>query len=106
MADLFVSYKAEDRRRVAKLVAALEASGFSLWWDAHIGGGSEWREEIERNLDAARCVIVVWSKGSTGPHGDFVRDEASRAQQLGRTGDPVRIGREPFGCLAAHRGAL
>jgi serine/threonine-protein kinase len=81
VADLFVSYKAEDRRRVARLVQALEASGFSVWWDAHIGGGSEWREEIERNLDAARCVIVVWSKGSTGPHGDFVRDEASRAMR-------------------------
>ena len=92
MADLFVSYKAEDRRRVAKLVAALEASGFSLWWDAHIGGGSEWREEIERNLDAARCVIVVWSKGSTGPHGDFVRDEASRAMRR-KAYLPVRIDR-------------
>jgi serine/threonine-protein kinase len=92
VADLFVSYKAEDRRRVARLVQALEASGFSVWWDAHIGGGSEWREEIERNLDAARCVIVVWSKGSTGPHGDFVRDEASRAMRR-KIYLPVRIDR-------------
>jgi serine/threonine-protein kinase len=92
VADLFVSYKAEDRSRVAKLVKALEARGFSVWWDAHIGGGSEWREEIERNLDAARCVIVVWSKGSTGPHGDFVRDEASRAMRR-KIYLPVRIDR-------------
>ena len=92
MTDLFVSYKAEDRRRVAKLVKALEASGFSVWWDAHIGGGSEWREEIERHLNAARCVIVVWSKGSTGPHGDFVRDEATRAVRR-KIYLPVRIDR-------------
>ena len=81
MADLFVSYKAEDRRRVAALVAALEAEGLSLWWDVHIDGGSEWREEIERNLDAACCVLVVWSKRSTGPGGEFVRDEATRAMR-------------------------
>ena len=92
MADLFVSYKAEDRKRVASLVAALEASGLSVWWDAHIGGGSEWREEIEHNLEAARCVIVVWSKHSTGPHGDFVRDEASRAMRR-KIYLPVRIDR-------------
>ncbi len=79
MADLFISYKAEDRARVAPLVAALEADGVSLWWDAHIGGGTDWRETIEAELAAARCVIVVWSKRSIGPEGSFVRDEASRA---------------------------
>lgn len=92
MADLFVSYKAEDRRRVAALVASLESHGLSVWWDQHIGGGSEWRDEIERNLDAARCVIVVWSKRSTGPDGEFVRDEASRAMRR-KAYLPVRIER-------------
>ena len=41
----------------------------------------EWREDIERHLDAARCVVVVWSKRSVGPAGQFVRDEARRAQR-------------------------
>ena len=79
MTDLFVSYKAEDRSRVAPLVHALEADGYRVWWDAEIGGGEQWREEICRHLDAARLVIVVWSKRSVGPHGNFVRDEATRA---------------------------
>jgi serine/threonine-protein kinase len=77
--DLFVSYKAEDRARVAPLVHALEADGYKVWWDAEIGGGEQWREEICRHLDAARLVIVVWSKRSIGPQGNFVRDEATRA---------------------------
>jgi serine/threonine-protein kinase len=81
MSDVFVSYKAEDRRRVAPLVQALQADGFSVWWDAQIGGGDEWRRSIERELDAAKCVLVVWSKRSTGPEGRFVRDEASRAME-------------------------
>jgi len=81
--DLFVSYKAEDRGRIAPLVEALQADGHSVWWDAEIGGGEEWRDAICRELDAARLVLVIWSKRSVGPHGKFVRDEATRAQRRG-----------------------
>ena len=90
MADLFVSYKAEDRPRVVPLVAALKADGVDLWWDAEIGGGASWREAIETELAAARCVLVVWSRRSTGPQGSFVRDEATRALRRGIY-LPVRI---------------
>ena len=90
MSDLFLSYKAEDRARVAPLVQALETDGLSVWWDEHIGGGDEWRDTILRHLEAAKCVIVVWSKRSIGPHGSFVRDEATRALRRG-TYLPVRI---------------
>jgi len=83
MTDVFISYKAEDRRRVQPLVQALQADGLSVWWDEHIGAGDAWRETIEKQLDTARCVLVVWSKRSVGPEGRFVRDEASRAQLRG-----------------------
>jgi serine/threonine-protein kinase len=90
MTDLFLSYKAEDRARVAPLVQALEGDGLSVWWDAHIGGGDDWRDTILRHLEAAKCVIVVWSKRSAGPNGNFVRDEATRAQKR-KTYFPLRI---------------
>ena len=90
MSEVFVSYKAEDRARVAPLVDALTAEGHSVWWDAHIGGGEEWRDEIAGHLDAAGCVIVVWSKRSIGKEGRFVRDEATRALRRG-TYLPIRI---------------
>jgi serine/threonine-protein kinase len=90
MTDVFVSYKAEDRARIAPLVRALETGGVSVWWDAHIGGGDDWRQTILRHLEAAKCVIVVWSKRSVGPHGEFVRDEAARALKR-KTYLPVRI---------------
>ncbi len=83
MSDVFVSYKAEDRRRVQPLVQALQADGLSVWWDEHIGAGDAWRETIERQLDEARTVVVIWSKRSVGPEGSFVREEASRAQRRG-----------------------
>jgi serine/threonine-protein kinase len=81
MADVFISYKAEDRRRVQPLVQAFQADGYSVWWDEHIGTGDEWRQTIEKQLGSARCVVVIWSKRSVGPEGHFVRDEASRAQR-------------------------
>lgn len=83
MSDVFISYKAEDRSRVEPLVDALEAEGLDVWWDARVSGGDAWRETIARQLDAAGCVIVVWSKRSTGPEGRFVRDEATWAQRRG-----------------------
>ena len=81
--DIFVSYKAEDRPRLVPLVSALEAEGFSVWWDIHIGAGAHWREDIQEHLDAAKCVIVVWTRRSVGRDGDFVRDEATRARKRG-----------------------
>src|SRR5947207_1752182 len=81
MSDVFVSYKTEDRRRVKPLVEALEADGYSVWWDEQIGGGTAWRHSIEAELNAAKCVIVAWSRRSVGPEGTFVQDEATRAQQ-------------------------
>ena len=88
--DVFLSYKAEDRPRLAPLVAALEAEGFTVWWDARIGAGAHWRDDIQEHLDAAKCVIVAWSKRSVGRDGNFVRDEASRAQRRGAY-LPIRI---------------
>jgi TolB-like protein/Flp pilus assembly protein TadD len=83
MSDVFISYKAEDRSRVEPVVDALEAEGLDVWWDARVSGGDAWRETIAKQLEAAGCVIVVWSKRSTGPEGRFVRDEASWAQRRG-----------------------
>jgi serine/threonine-protein kinase len=79
--DIFLSYKAEDRERLAPLVDGLEAEGFAVWWDAHIGAGTNWQKEIEHHLDDAKCVIVAWSRRSVGDDGSFVRDEARRAQR-------------------------
>jgi hypothetical protein len=78
-----VSYKREDEPRVAVLVRALRANGLEVWWDQALPGGEAWRANIQAALDAAGCVVVVWSYGATGPDGGFVRDEATRALTRG-----------------------
>ena len=94
--DVFVSYKSEDRPRLKPLVSALEAEGFTVWWDAHIDGGTNWHEVIETHLEAAKCVIVAWTKLSVGHDGHFVRDEARRAQRRDAYATaPVHAGHVP-----------
>ena len=78
-----VSYKREDEARVAPLVRALQANGLAVWWDRTLPSGEAWRENIQSALDQAGCVVAVWSYGSTGPEGGFVRDEATRALTRG-----------------------
>jgi hypothetical protein len=90
MSQIFISYKREDELRVSRLVKALEGAGQSIWWDRSLAGGESWRNQIQNALDAAKCVIVVWTDESVGPAGDFVRDEAGRANRRGVL-VPVRL---------------
>lgn len=62
-----------------------------MWWDRGLPGGEDWRAGIEAALDAAKVVIVCWTRASTGPEGGFVRDETSRA---GRRLVPVILERD------------
>lgn len=98
MTDIFISYKREDETRVAQIMEGLRRAGLSVWWDRDIAGGAAWRQSIHEQLEAARCVIVVWSEMSVGPLGEFVRDEAARAKARCVL-LPVRIDRitEPLG---------
>jgi TolB-like protein len=59
------------------LVQALEARGWSVWWDRTIPPGETWDSVIERALDTAGCVVVLWSKVSVAS--EWVRNEAEEA---------------------------
>jgi hypothetical protein len=74
MAEIFVSYRKSDRDKVAPIVALLERAGWTTWWDTRIGAGERWDAVIEREIGAARCVLVVWSPGSVESH--WVHTEA------------------------------
>jgi formylglycine-generating enzyme required for sulfatase activity len=75
MSDIFLSYASEDRPRVGGLIRALERHGWSVWWDRTIPLGRTFDQVIEEALDAARCVMVVWSQHSV--HSDWVKTEAA-----------------------------
>lgn len=92
MSHAFVSYKSEDVERVARLAKALESCGLEVWWDRYLPGGENWQAQIQTALESAKCVVVVWTRASVGPAGDFVRDEAREGKQRGIL-VPVRLDR-------------
>jgi adenylate cyclase len=101
LADIFVSYSRQDKARVAPLVAALEAEGWSIWWDPAITPGEEFDSLISKELDAARTLLVVWSAASVDSR--WVRGEARDAADRGVL-VPVRFdnARLPIDFRAVH----
>jgi small GTP-binding protein len=79
MADIFISYAREDRLRVEPLAKALEEQGYSVWWDRTIRAGARFDDVIQKALNEASCVLVLWSKASI--QSAWVRDEAMEALQ-------------------------
>ncbi|HWA23481.1 MAG TPA: TIR domain-containing protein [Caulobacterales bacterium] len=59
MPDVFISYARSDRKRAEVIAEALEAAGFSTWWDSSIPP-----EILRQQLQAAHAVIVCWSRAS------------------------------------------
>ena len=88
MADVFISYARADKTRVAPLVAAIEAQGWSVWWDPEIAPGQEFDDKIDAELDAAKAVLVVWTPVSVASR--WVRGEAREGAERGKL-VPVRL---------------
>jgi TIR domain len=59
MADIFISYSKADHALALKLSTFLEAEGWSwsVWRDKGLGAADLYRDEIMKQLVAARAVI-------------------------------------------------
>jgi adenylate cyclase len=101
VADIFVSYSRQDKARVAPLVAAFEAAGWSVWWDPEIAPGEEFDSLISRELASARALVVVWTPVSVDSR--WVRGEARDAADRGVL-FPVRFenAKPPIDFRAVH----
>jgi hypothetical protein len=82
VADIFLSYVRADAARARALASLLEDASYSVWWDRHIKGGTQFAQEIEAALKAAKKVVVLWSERSVGS--PWVRDEAAAGRDTGR----------------------
>jgi hypothetical protein len=88
MSDIFISYKKEDAGRVVRIVEALRAEGFSVWWDHGIAPGAQWDKTIQSQLDMAKAVVAVWSIQSRDA--PWVKEESAVGKNRGIL-VPIRI---------------
>ena len=88
MADIFLSYAREDLAIAGRLAELLEANGLTVWWDRRLVAGDEINDAIEKAIDQAKAVVVLWSPNSVGSR--WVRGEAETAAEANKL-IPIRI---------------
>jgi hypothetical protein len=81
VADVFISYKTERRNAAQHLSRILELNGFSVWFDYGLLSGADFGPQIERELRAAKAVVVLWCRLSHDSR--WVLEEAHLAERLG-----------------------
>lgn len=82
MTSAFISYKRENLAAVQPVVQGLRGAGLDVWWDQDIAPDAPWEATIERELEAAKVVIVAWSQVAVAS--ENVKAEARRARNQGK----------------------
>ena len=80
--DIFISYCRQDRPSARLFAEAFAEEGFSVWWDAALRSGETFDEVIEKELRAAKAVVVLWSPRSVASR--WVRAEATLADRFNK----------------------
>ena len=80
--DIFISYSREERPAARHFAESFGREGFAVWWDAALRSGETFDEVIERELRAARAVVVLWSPRSVASR--WVRAEATLADRANK----------------------
>jgi len=81
MADVVISYGRDQEPMAGTVARALEADGYSVWWDHDIPAHKAYATLIEEKFQGAKAVIVIWSGSAV--KSEWVRAEAdlARSQQ-------------------------
>jgi len=96
MARVFLSYARDDVELAKQLAELIGQCGHSVWWDREIQGGSHFSDEIDKALQDADAVLVLWTE--TSVKSSWVQDEAAEGRDSGRLVPVVLNGvRPPLG---------
>jgi hypothetical protein len=82
MADIFISYSRKEARPTRDVAAFLTSEGYMVWWDLDLVPGDRVAEIIERELNAADAVIVIWTNDAVVS--DWVISEAEHGRRQGK----------------------
>lgn len=91
MAEVFISYRhiSPDQDLAARLANYLAQRRITHFLDTEIRIGQEWVKVIDRELRAAKSLIVLLSSESI--RSDMVRQEIKLAHDLNKQIFPVRV---------------
>jgi adenylate cyclase len=96
MARVFLSYARDDAGLAKQLAGLIGEAGHQVWWDRDIQGGSHFSNEIDKALQDAEAVLVLWTE--TSVKSAWVQDEAAEGRDSGRLVPAVLNGvRPPLG---------
>ena len=96
MARVFLSYARDDAKLAKQLAGLIAQVGHQVWWDREIQGGSHFSSEIDKALQDADAVLVLWTEASI--KSAWVQDEAAEGRDSGRLVPVVISGvRPPLG---------
>jgi adenylate cyclase len=96
MARVFLSYARDDVGLAKPLAGLIGGAGHQVWWDREIQGGSHFSSEIDKALQDADAVLVLWTEASI--KSAWVQDEAAEGRDSGRLVPAVVNGvRPPLG---------
>jgi hypothetical protein len=82
VADVFLSYARESAESAMQIAALLRERGYTVWFDENLPAHRAYSDVIEEQLEAARAVLVLWSKDAATSQ--WVRSEANRARETAR----------------------
>jgi adenylate cyclase len=82
MTDVFISYAREESATASAVAASLRAAGHGVWIDDEIPAHREYADVIRERIDAAKAVLVIWSR--PGTVSQWVRSEANRGREAGK----------------------
>jgi TIR domain/Sel1 repeat len=81
MADVFISYRREDRPKAEALYKALIEEGLDVWWDKGLQAGETFDEKIQQILQTVKAVVLLWSPAAVGS--EWVRGEGTIGRERG-----------------------
>jgi len=81
MADVFISYRREDRPKAEAIYKAFTEEGLSVWWDKGLQAGETFDEKIQEVLQSVKAVVLLWSPAAVAS--EWVRGEGTIGRERG-----------------------
>jgi hypothetical protein len=95
MGFTFISYSHRDKDYADMLASSLQGRGIDVWIDARLDYGSQWPNEIQKQLDLCDAFILIMTPRSF--ESEWVQSELQRAKRKSKPIFPLLLeGDEPW----------